>query len=1012
MSTREAAVPPTDTRLDYPAGSCIHQLFEEQVARTPDDVAVVFRDSQLTYRELSVRANQVAHRLQQLGVGPETLVGISMQRSLEMMVGMLGVLKAGGAYLPLDPAYPRERLAFMLEDARVPVILTQHRLAGTLAGHPAKLVALDAERDTLAALSPECPASDVRPDNLAYVIYTSGSTGKPKGVMVSHRNVVNFFAGMDQKIGPEPGVWLAVTSISFDISVLELFWTLTRGFQVVLQEEPKSTEEVHALRLAPSKPLEFSLFYFGGDEGVGGDKYKLLMEGARFADQNGFTAVWSPERHFHAFGGMFPNPSVTSAALAMLTNQVQIRAGSVVLPLHDTLRVAEEWSVVDNLSHGRVGISFASGWHDKDFVFAPHNYAERKKVMFREIETVRALWRGETIQRQRGSGGEVGVSIHPRPVQPELPFWVTASGDPETFRMAGEAGANLLTHLLGQSVEELEAKIAIYRQAYSGTQPAHVTLMLHTYVGDTPQQVAERVRQPFCQYLKTSVDLMRQVVKGLGAEFTGGNLTAADLEALIDHAFDRYFERSGLFGTAESCAQLIDRLKQIGVDEVGCLIDFGIESDRVLASLQNLRRLMENANRPPSENSDYSIPAQIMRHRVTHLQCTPSQVRMLLMTPGGPEALASVGKLMVGGEALPGSLAQNLHQLVAGEIFNMYGPTETTIWSTVHRLRKDESAIFIGSPIANTSVHVLDENREPVAPGEAGELYIGGDGVVRGYLNRPELTAERFIVLDSNVLDSNALDSNVPPFRVEPASRLYRTGDVVRHSPEGYLEFLGRVDQQIKILGHRIEPGEIEAALELHPGVRQAVVSATDGTADGVPSLAAYVKPDEAQIPSVRELRAFLEAKLPSHMIPSAFVFLAAFPLTPNGKIDRRQLPRPEAFETIVYEAPRNILEEKLAAIWAEALAVERVGVNDNFLDSGGHSLTAVQITFAIRREFSVDLPLQALFDFPTIGGLAAELETRLFQPEAGPAPSITPAPIRGRVPQPGNGAVTNARIA
>jgi acyl-CoA synthetase (AMP-forming)/AMP-acid ligase II len=244
----------------------------------------------------------------------------------------------------------------------------------------------------------------------------------------------------------------------------------------------------------------------------------------------------------------------------------------------------------------------------------------------------------------------------------------------------------------------------------------------------------------------------------------------------------------------------------------------------------------------------------------------------------------------------------------------------------------------------------------------------------------------------------------------EPAARLYRTGDVVRYSPQGYLEFLGRLDQQIKILGHRIEPGEIEAALETHPGVRQAVVTATDG-ADGVPSLAAYVKPREAEIPTVRELRVFLQTKLPAHMIPSAFVFLAAFPLTPNGKIDRRQLPRPKAFEVSVYAAPHNVLEEKLAAIWAEALAVERVGVNDNFLDSGGHSLTAVQITFAIRREFSVDLPLQALFDFPTIGGLAVELETRLSQLEAGSASSIKPAPIRGGVPQPGNGAVTNARI-
>jgi len=213
------------------------------------------------------------------------------------------------------------------------------------------VVEVDAEWDALSKLSLECPTSNVCSDNLAYVIYTSGSTGKPKGVMVTHRNVVNFFAGMDQKIGAEPGVWLALTSISFDISVLELFWTLSRGFRVILQgEEPKSAEDASSTMEPPKKSLEFSLFYFAGDEDLGVDKYQLLTEGAKFADQNGFTAVWSPERHFHAFGGIFPNPSVTSAALAMVTNRVQIRAGSVVLPLHDPLRVAEEWSVVDNLS--------------------------------------------------------------------------------------------------------------------------------------------------------------------------------------------------------------------------------------------------------------------------------------------------------------------------------------------------------------------------------------------------------------------------------------------------------------------------------------------------------------------------------------------------------------------------------------------------------------------------------------------------------------------------------------
>jgi natural product biosynthesis luciferase-like monooxygenase protein len=997
MSVREMSIQQTETRIAYRSDQCIHELFEEQVARTPEAVAVVFRDARLTYRELSTRANRLAHRLQRLGVGPDTLVAIFMERSLEMMVALLGVLKAGGAYLPIDPAYPRERAAFILEDARVAVIITQHRLAGGFIGNSAEVVEIDAEWESLSTFSAECPSSDVRSNNLAYVIYTSGSTGKPKGVMVTHRNVVNFFTGMDRKIGAEPGVWLAVTSISFDISVLELFWTLARGFQVVIHgEEGKGTERASSAVALPRKTMEFSLFYFAGDEELGGDKYQLLIEGAKFADANGFTAVWSPERHFHAFGGMFPNPSLTSAALAMITKRVKIRAGSVVLPLHDPLRVAEEWSVVDNLSQGRAGVSFASGWHDKDFVFAPQNYAERKKIMFRDIQTVRALWRGETIQRRRGTGGEVPVCILPHPVQRELPVWVTASGDPGTFQMAGETGANLLTHLLGQSLDELAAKIATYRRVYSGEGQGHVTLMLHTYVGTTTKEVTERVREPFCRYLKTSVDLMKQVVKGLGEELQGGELSATDMESLVDHAFHRYFETSGLFGTPESCLPLIEKLKAIKVDEVACLIDFGVPRDAVLGSLENLRALMQRSNLPPDDHSGYSIPDQIVRHGVTHLQCTPSQMRMLLMTDGGPAALGWTRKLLLGGEALPHALAEDLQRVTTGEIFNMYGPTETTIWSTVHRLITGENPVPIGSPIANTSVHIVDENLEPVPHGNPGELLIGGDGVARGYLNRAELTAEKFIA---------------DPFSPEEGARLYRTGDLVRYLPERDLEFLGRVDHQVKIRGHRIELGEIEATLESHPEIRQAIVTVTDG-ADGAPELAAYVTAQGTQPPSVREIRQFLETKLPAQLAPTVFVFLKEFPLTPNGKIDRRRLPKPRVSPDSHYEAPRNALEEKLAAIWSEALRIDQVGVNDHFQELGGHSLNAVQITFAIRREFCVDLPLQALFDFPTIAGLAAKLEAKTWHKLAEEVTAeITPSAIRGELPDVGNGDAKRAPI-
>lgn len=244
-------------------------------------------------------------------------------------------------------------------------------------------ICLEREWEALATESRTNLVNTTLGDHLAYMIYTSGSTGTPKGVMVSHHNVVNFFSGMDEDLGkPDSGIWLAVTSISFDISVLELFWTLTRGFQVILHLQPDQASSASELsRPRIEKDIAFSLFYFASDAAeMTVDSYKLLIEGAKFADQHGFAALWTPERHFHEFGGLYPNPSVTSAAVAAVTQRIHIRAGSVVLPLHNPIRVAEEWAVVDNLSQGRVGIAFASGWHANDFVFAPDKYAQRKRL--------------------------------------------------------------------------------------------------------------------------------------------------------------------------------------------------------------------------------------------------------------------------------------------------------------------------------------------------------------------------------------------------------------------------------------------------------------------------------------------------------------------------------------------------------------------------------------------------------------------------------------------------------
>ena len=917
---------------------CVHHAFEAQVRRTPEATALVWRGEEISYARLNARANQLAHRLIGQGVAPGSLVGLLMDRSADLVAAMLGILKAGAAYVPLDPAYPKERLAYMVEDARLAAIVS------TLDGLDANAVAN--------------PQTSVRPEDLAYVIYTSGSTGKPKGVMVEHRNVASFFAAMDARLD-KPGTWLAVTSVSFDISVLETLWTLSRGFKVVLHGGEQ--------KAAKRPEIAFSLFYFASDEGEKGrDKYRLLLEGAKFADRNGFEAVWTPERHFHAFGGLYPNPSVAGAAIAAITEKVKIRAGSCVMPLHNPIRVAEEWALVDNLSNGRVGISFASGWQPGDFALAPDAYEGRYKIFRDGIETVRALWRGES-RTFRGPKGDVEVTTRPRPVQAELPCWVTAAGNPDTFRQAGQTGANLLTHLLGQSIDGLAEKLEIYRRAWrEAGHPGRgrVTLMLHTFLGEDQASVRAQVHEPFKAYLRTSTDLLKQSASSFPAFRNAGRegidglfqkLSGADMDALLEHAFARYYETSGLFGTPQSCLPMVERLKDAGVDEIACLIDFGVPSDVVLASLPRLDELKQLANRP-SEDED--VGALLARHAVTHLQVTPSMGSMLVKSQTARAGLRKLENLLVGGEALPRELAAGLKEIVPGRLINMYGPTETTVWSATHDVTDASASIPLGKPIAGTQIYIVDQNLQLVPAGVPGELVIGGDGVVRGYLNRPELTAERFVR---------------DPFN--PGRRLYRTGDQARWREDGVLEFLGRLDDQVKIRGHRIELGEIEAVLARHPLVRQAVVVAREDT-PGEKRLIAYLVVEK--YPGVDELRAHLSRELPDFMVPAVFVTLDALPLTPNRKVDRKKLPAPGASRPALarqFVAPRTPREDTLAGYFREALGLERVGVFDNFLELGGDSLSAVEIFVKIEQAFKVELALATFFKAPTVAGLAEELE-------------------------------------
>ncbi len=610
---RKLLVEWNNTACEVPAQKLrIDQLIEVQARRMPNQVALVFGDDELTYAELDRRANQLARHLGALGVGPDAPVGIYLPRSTEMVVAMLGVLRAGGAYVPLDPAYPSARVALVIEDAKLGFILSSEANRKALPPTAAKIISLDGDAKAIRAQDSSAPACAAGPHNLAYVIYTSGSTGKPKGVMIEHRNVMNFFTGMDRIIGIEPGTWLALTSISFDISVLELFWTLARGYKVILHTE--------------------------------------------------------------------------------------------------------------------------------------------------------------------------------------------------------------------------------------------------------------------------------------------GN------------------------------------------------------SDR--------------------------IPGEIIGRFVTHLQLTPSLLRALVADPESLRALAMLKKIFVGGEALPPALVSALRESFSGELYNMYGPTETTVWSTVHPVERQSASIPIGKPIANTQVYVLDSRMQLAPPGAVGQLWIGGEGVVRGYWNRPELTAERFVR---------------DPFR--EGGRLYKTGDVARFLPDGNLEYIGRADFQVKIRGFRIELGEIEAALEHQPGVAQAVVAAREDRG-GDKRLAAYIVPKPGERVNTEALRSALEAALPNYMVPSHFIGLEKLPLTANGKIDRNALSalgnQAAARAEKTFEEPVGEFEQALAKSWADALGLKRVSRHDNFFHLGGHSLAALKIAFKCRQEFQLEFPLQMFVQYPVLSEQAGRIEEMLLeQADAGELESM-----------------------
>ncbi|HEX6290357.1 MAG TPA: MupA/Atu3671 family FMN-dependent luciferase-like monooxygenase, partial [Herpetosiphonaceae bacterium] len=400
--------------------------------------------------------------------------------------------------------------------------------------------------------------------------------------------------------------------------------------------------------------VDFSLYFFGDypQHEPQHSHYDLILESARFADEHGFHAIWIPERHFHSFGGIFPNPAVLAAALARETRRIRLHAGSVVLPLHHPIRVAEEWSMIDNLSGGRVGLGCASGWHANDFVFYPERFGQHKAIMYEQIESIRRLWRGDAVTARAGGGAEIEVSLYPRPVQPMPPLFTAIVGNPESYRLAAQHDLGVITNLMSQTVEQLAVNIRLYRQtrAECGLDPGagRVVVLLHTYLQHDLAEARQEAFEPFCRYLRSSLSLFGQVTNSLGFNIDLATTPEEDVDFMLQRAYERYCESRALIGTPESCAPIIDSVLAVGVDEIGCFIDFGVPLAQVRRSLPVLDRLRQRYQAASQSQGPLSFAQQ----RIWFLnQLSPDQT-----TYNETKAIRLAGSLNVA--ALQAALSQ------------------------------------------------------------------------------------------------------------------------------------------------------------------------------------------------------------------------------------------------------------------------------------------------------------------------------------------------------------------
>ncbi|RKI67440.1 amino acid adenylation domain-containing protein, partial [Corallococcus sp. AB049A] len=774
-------------------------LLAERRARQGGDTALSQGDTHWTWSELGARADALAARLTALGVKAGTPVAVCLRTSPEKLAALWAVLSAGGACVTLGPSDLGHLPVYAPEGSPVPVLVTTRGLVASVRVDAARVVYVE----DLQASSAAPAASNVEPHALAWLL--PAGRGQPAWAL-GHRELAEFFSGLDTRLSPpDGGAWLSASEPSSDRPELEALWALTRGLRVVFPPERITAGLVNLHGGGPrAKAMDVSLIYFANDEDtLQGPKYELLLEGARFADANGFSAVWTPERHFHSFGGLYPQPAVVAAGIATVTKHLRLRSGSVVLPLHDPLLIAEQWSVVDNLSQGRVGLSVATGWHTQDFTFAPGNYEKRRDILLEKLSTLRALWRGERFKRPAGAGSTAEVGLRPKPVQKELPVWLTATGNPETFRMAGELGAGVLTGLLSHSLEELKQKVALYREAWRRNgHPGrgHITCMLHTYLGDDEQEVLRTVRQPLLGYFRSSVDISTSLLQAQGITDVQ-KLSPDDINAVLERTFENHAKNTGLLGTVDSALKRLRDVRAADVDEVAALIDFGLDTPVVLEGLRRLAVVRERMDAEAAARQEQVLVEaeagvegllELARQSGAVLLHTSARLaRSLSELPGARESLSRVGALVLEGASV--ELGAALHRAAGVEVWLSGDAQEGAL------LPRTLAERIPG----NLQAWVLDAAGQPVPAGVVGELALAGAGLPTALWRASDEEHRRLV-----------------PHPRESAARLYRTGRHVRLRADGRVD---PVASPSRLPPPPVARPAVEAPRPLAPAVAPAV---------------------------------------------------------------------------------------------------------------------------------------------------------------------------------------------